>query len=144
MTNCVKLDDISTRDDTIFHFFTVATVQFQLNQYYVNESDSTVRIAVILTGIVADPILTRYDFFYLMIQLIHFLSWRSLLFQNARKKSLVTRHLFEVLGRLNFCAKTCTRFGASFTFTRLVCSKNFKNSYEEPLLDALNFVLSLR
>jgi hypothetical protein len=42
-------------------FLTVATVQFLSNQYYVNETDNSVRIAVILTGSVAQSTVVRYD-----------------------------------------------------------------------------------
>ena len=39
----------------------MATVQFLNDRYYVNETDSSVRVAVVLTGTVAQSITVRYN-----------------------------------------------------------------------------------
>jgi ferredoxin-thioredoxin reductase catalytic subunit len=44
-------------------FLIVATVQFQFDQYYVNESDARVRVAVVLNGNVDENVVVRYDSF---------------------------------------------------------------------------------
>jgi HSP20 family molecular chaperone IbpA len=49
-----------------FFFLSVATVQFQFNQYFVNETDGSVRVAVILTGAVDESVTVRYDIYQLL------------------------------------------------------------------------------
>ena len=43
------------------YFLTVASVQFVNDQYYVNKTESSVRVAVILTGTVDQSVTVRYE-----------------------------------------------------------------------------------
>ena len=65
--NCLKFIILVVIVVMVFFFFlSVATFQFQFNQYFVNETDDSVRVAVILTGAVDESVTVRYDIYQLL------------------------------------------------------------------------------